>query len=841
MTMPDQLRPLSFRTISLGLRPARHALLLPADDMDWMDTSFRAIEWLSSIWGGSYGLLVPMANGKLDRTFWRLLELYDPDYVFAYRKTMVDVKTARPQDYARWVDANMAQVLTQAPGEDPASARGDIEGQADMVRLSGRISEEFARSLVRRLNPFHAVGENLEEVACASAGGPWFLTSLPRILPNAPDFFGLLDIELDAGKDIRLLFHAIAGRLSPSYKKTCQDRHVVLHTANVPGDLLPQALELIWLEKIDSEALNLERQVLTRLGGQPGTDLPEPLRGDSFRRLPYPVTRVQCSLFYDPRERRLLDPTAVIVLGDTQADFCLYYCLSRLRPRVYWIPERLLAPYQKAQTQGNPGGSIPTGEEEIPMWLAAAIRKALRTDERPKVVLTSLSLKAEDLKQMAVLFEAGRLLGKALGSGMGLVVTSDLDDLLRYPLRLYERNNAETTYTEQFHGNESVNPLATPTPKTFTEVPPEGHYWITDVRVEGYALPARAALGPQTLRQHNYGTEEVRVTREGFAYFCPQLGYFPGWGDLDQIVAKPRLHLLDPLEIFSQTYGDAGYSIRLSDKGKYQAECARLVGGFDKLANFLKDQHRVRVLDKYLDSSPSQEGDGVYLGPAKRRYLDLPAVAKLVGSQATAASLIDDLVQIGVLERGLILQCDRCQNAAWYPLADLSRTFTCGRCRAEQPISRTHWKMPDEPRWYYELSEVMYQGYQHGMVVPVLTVAFLKSKAKGSVIFLPEVELRRDRVQDKPDTEIDLSVVLDGRLYVGECTREDRVDESADGERRRLERLRDMAASLDARGVVLSTVAGAWREPTSRIAAEVFGVTELHLWLLTEGDLKPRN
>jgi len=149
--------------------------------------------------------------------------------------------------------------------------------------------------------------------------------------------------------------------------------------------------------------------------------------------------------------------------------------------------------------------------------------------------------------------------------------------------------------------------------------------------------------------------------------------------------------------------------------------------------------------------------------------------------------------------------------------------------------------MPDEPRWYYELSEVMYQGYQHGMVVPVLTVAFLKSKAKGSVIFLPEVELRRDRVQDKPDTEIDLSVVLDGRLYVGECTREDRVDESADGERRRLERLRDMAASLDARGVVLSTVAGAWREPTSRIAAEVFGVTELHLWLLTEGDLKPRN
>ena len=121
----------------------------------------------------------------------------------------------------------------------------------------------------------------------------------------------------------------------------------------------------------------------------------------------------------------------------------------------------------------------------------------------------------------------------------------------------------------------------------------------------------------------------------------------------------------------------------------------------------------------------------------------------------------------------------------------------------------------------------------------ILTIALLKQKAKTSLVFVPELELRRDSRQKKPDAEIDLSVVLDGKVYLGECTKADRLAETTERERKELERLRNLALAIRVQGVVLSTLAERWQDATLRGIGDILGTTGLDVRIFTGTDLRP--
>ena len=142
--------------------------------------------------------------------------------------------------------------------------------------------------------------------------------------------------------------------------------------------------------------------------------------------------------------------------------------------------------------------------------------------------------------------------------------------------------------------------------------------------------------------------------------------------------------------------------------------------------------------------------------------------------------------------------------------------------------------MPDEPRWYYELNEVIYQGLVNNMNVPILTAAVLQQAAKESFFYNPESELLAEK---RSKQELDLTFICDGSIGIGECTTASALSSSGPNENAELKRLREVAELLRAKQVVFSTLANSWQEITKQRATTAFNGSPARLRWLVQGDL----
>jgi len=165
-----------------------------------------------------------------------------------------------------------------------------------------------------------------------------------------------------------------------------------------------------------------------------------------------------------------------------------------------------------------------------------------------RIVLTSLSQSKDELDAIIAEFEKAYpvQLGIAReGEKAGIIrdfiqVSSETQTLLPYVKQVFERNNFPTYYgTEQFVNGESLNYFNSPRPKGFTKINPNGHYWIAEVNIEGYKLPAKAELGTLVIKHRTYSNREIRVSKYGIDYHCPNIACFGG--DIDTTLVRPRL------------------------------------------------------------------------------------------------------------------------------------------------------------------------------------------------------------------------------------------------------------------------------------------------------------
>ena len=97
----------SYRTIVTGLRPPKVATLICTKDEDWIDTSIRIIEYYSQLWGGNYNLIIPTDGKKIDDIFLDILKEYDPDYIFRYSKSLLDLKYIDNNKYLEIIPEQM--------------------------------------------------------------------------------------------------------------------------------------------------------------------------------------------------------------------------------------------------------------------------------------------------------------------------------------------------------------------------------------------------------------------------------------------------------------------------------------------------------------------------------------------------------------------------------------------------------------------------------------------------------------------------------------------------------------------------------------------------------------
>jgi hypothetical protein len=653
--------------------------------------------------------------------------------------------------------------------------RALIEEALEKMPFSSKVSAELACAVKDRLIPFH-FGENV--VGTVNYGAE----------PHFP---------LTGTLDLQDLFSQAGQPSTMEFFRGVENKAANLWLASAFGALSVEYQDALTKANVLLSATEVSESNLRRL-------VVETAEWDHISRtVPFSLCRTNVSFYRSIMFSAYQEP-ALVVLGDTLQDFSFYQCLSRLRGGVVWLPLCLVE-----------GTGYPAQLANILMHLRT------RAESR-RVSLCSMSLSKDELKQVLA----------RIPSGFDVDVGYSPNPALQHSRFLLAQQLSPKPIAGQFLGNALVGFVETPKPIGFSH--PTKHRWITNIEISSYLPPRHPDLATHMLAVRG-DTSNARTTRQGWSYCCPHEGTYFG-GALDEVLTRPSLRILEVPEILQRLGLGCGLRFSPSEKGAYAEDSISKFGSLEGAANFLRDQTSRRVLDKFLSSKKATFGvldEGVYT--QGRRYFDLTAFEKLLGSRSVAAALVDDLLDKRVLHRGFIFQCKSCRNADWYGIAKVTEAFECSRCGKSQPYRRENWRQPEEPAWYYKLDEIVYQGYKHGMIAPVLTNDYLRRNS-SSFQFAAEQQVFENHASE-PFMEIDVCAVAEGKLLIGEAKTASFLENNAKERRKIIDKYRDLAQKLRVHGVVFSTTTDEWAPGTLADLRQAFADSRIELIMLTGKEL----
>ena len=129
-------------------------------------------------------------------------------------------------------------------------------------------------------------------------------------------------------------------------------------------------------------------------------------------------------------------------------------------------------------------------------------------------------------------------------------------------------------------------------------------------------------------------------------------------------------------------------------------------------------------------------------------------------------ALLSEMTARKLFLQGAEIQCDHCLASLWYHVDDLRSVVSCRGCRKELNLAA-------EIPWSYALNELVASAVRDHGVAPVIRTAFrLFERSRECFCFLPGIEIR-DYSTD-PETqvcELDLVWIRDGEFGVAEVKR----------------------------------------------------------------------
>lgn len=213
--MNSEKKSFEHRAVTLLARPPRGVVFVRNDDPDWQETIIRVIEWLSKCWGGYYWFIVPTNGEMIEETFWWILEKFDPDYIYQYKKTFADLKIGDPVEYTKFLDAQIQAYSEKYPSSDPESSKKLIENKINQLQCgSDIISESLQEQLKKRLNPFYT--SNIIKSAGLHMEPSNPLTHIKTALKNTGPSMTYFSPVIEGSKSIQLLLYSILGKINLS-------------------------------------------------------------------------------------------------------------------------------------------------------------------------------------------------------------------------------------------------------------------------------------------------------------------------------------------------------------------------------------------------------------------------------------------------------------------------------------------------------------------------------------------------------------------------------------------------------------------------------------------------
>lgn len=759
------LKEIEYKNIGSSVRTPKVVTFISITDPYWRHTVSKIIEWYSKMWGGAHNLIIPTNGKTIDERYWKLLERYDPDYLYAYRYSFAELIEADPKNYEKRIKSFREQLVKQHPDLDAITIEEFVERNAEMnVHHQFEITKELSDELLYRLSPFYFREHIVKERASWKSKVTYPLTEISKIVLHT-DFKDLFLTKLPTSiddEDAKLLIYSETGYATPEYVKELQDIGIKIDT--IPSEYPYNKILRDVLKGVDIREQKFEDDLAKELGTPNKEWRP---KFDYLGQSPFLLSLLRLGKYYKLDDHKDWEEPIVLVVGDSEEDFCYYYSLSKSHGDFFWIPLRWIEQFKKAIVEAEKSGRQLREEEVIPTIIINALySKAKYGHSEKKILLTSISLDESQLE------EARQGLLKAC-------ITSDIDswmevaidqDLTKCVMSVIELDNFTNQQTQAFVNGITVGRIETPKPKNFKYIDPREHRWITELSIDGYKLPKLHFVGHNVLMLED--ARDVRASKEGISYHCPDIGYFGG--EIDSVLLKPRMKLMEPLTVFKEYYEEAGYKrIAISDKGLLTKRSIDKFGSLDRLGQFLLSEENRMLIDKFINAPPSEDKKtGAEVVNLKdRNYLNFKEIEAILGSKKAAMQTIDDLGTVNIFHRGFVFKCDACLKSDWYDISTVSKSFTCSRCSHTQVYDRRHWISPEEPTWYYKLDEVVREGFVQHMEVPVMTMFQLKLKSKESFLYTHELSLWKDSYPDKqslPDLEIDINCIVDGELIIGE-------------------------------------------------------------------------
>ncbi|MEV6416102.1 hypothetical protein [Kribbella sp. NPDC051718] len=747
-----------YRNITATVRTPRCAILINENSKYWKTAADSAIRHSSEIWGGRYFLLIPTDGHRIEETFWELLEAHSPDFIAEYRLTFADMQHAEPDLYAaRKEEYRIAYERENFsfPDFEDWFRQASIATPIDQLSISAELTDQ----LINRLSPFQFGGRAVQHILNYRLGFRFPFTRMSAILPFArAPIVNIVLPKVPEDRTVALMVHSETGIASESYVNT-------LETLNIRSTVVPDDFsEWMFAERA------LGREPWTTLPDDGGWDLPP----DYPRPTPFGISGLHLGRYYRTDKHMEYAEPIITILGDTVADFCLYYSLSRLHDDVHWLPLELLSGAYKSMTERRrrfkaEGAPIEvTPAQRFGTFLVNHLLRKLsfHSDGEKRFELYSMSLSTHQIRaRKRQVLDLSYLAGDEYGSR---VVCKEIADLPTECIGfVIEENNYVTFQSAVFIEGVSVSPVDTPKPKNFTKINVPEHNWLTSLTVENFKPPSLPSLGAQIIKIGGLAPD-LRVANDGLVYPCPSVGYFGG--DADVVTVRPKLALLDEMTILASYFKDAGITIKYSDKGNYFLDTVRRFGGLTQAGEFIKAVKTRGIIYDFVRKRKNADGSAVHLDTDQRTYLSFKAISLHVGDDSETSELIDRLIGKEVIERGVILQCERCRLSSWYSLGVLTAEFRCNRCALNQQFTRSHWKKPHEPQWYYKLAETVHQCFVHNSHLTIQVLHRLQQDSKEALHFTPEIDLIGYPPGSK--SEIDLACVMDGEIILGECKTE---------------------------------------------------------------------
>ncbi len=205
-------------------------------------------------------------------------------------------------------------------------------------------------------------------------------------------------------------------------------------------------------------------------------------------------------------------PLSALVVGDTAWDFALYYALKRMSGQAWWLPSWLR-------------------RNQYYLWrLRHELEYGPGRQGRQLGVVGASAATVDGLTE---------LLQSADGKQLSFRFASVEEVLPEDPVRIFERDNqGRGESLELFDGH--TLPLATPIPMRAHTSPESKMRWITELHAQGWSPVRHPRLATELVQRTLYGADQVRVTREGIAYTCPN-AIIMGNQPLSSAVVRPEL------------------------------------------------------------------------------------------------------------------------------------------------------------------------------------------------------------------------------------------------------------------------------------------------------------